>query len=455
MFRLLLFLTSTYVAFAKTENVFIEFVNNHFLDQTICVIYSNETLIPSYLLHLEHPKTFYCKRSHYNKYNHLIIIKGMEELKRIAENLMEYNNKAKYLLKINDPIDHNDLRRCFNILWSNDVYNLVVLVKNDAHTWYPYSKQKIISTNLTHPFSNKIPKTFYQHPVKLIWSPVFIFTTPPHQKTLGYINRILILIGEKIGLKMLFDKEEEPFAVSEHRNKVKAVNLTRIVVEEKVDVVANAYGPSIALITDKTVELSFPITSHTDYWLLPRRKPLTVLSTLIFALTPLQYLLIAISFLLVTITWYFSKSKQESFSSSLFSVFKILLLQPIRINNKHQKIIFLFSWFFAAHITSLYTSHLYTLFYKPAYPQPFTTLEEVLDETNYNFAYTSYVESIVRNLSENNWIQIESRKLPQLYNAKTRSEIMCGLKDLVFSIGNLDLLGVLNPQDVEMLPEKV
>lgn len=380
----------------------------------------------------------------------------MEELNYIAESLMEYNNKAKYLLSINDHIDDNDLRRCFNLFWKYDVYNLAVILKNGAHTWYPYSKHNIILTNITQPFSNKIRKTFHQHPVKLIWSPVYIFTTPPYQKTLGIVNQILLLIGEKIGLKMLFDQEEEPFAVSEHRKKVKAVNLTRIVVEENVDIVANAYGPSIALITDESLELSFPITGHTDYWLLPRRKPLTVLTSLILALTPLQYSLIAISFFSVTITWYFSNSKVESFFSNIFPVFKMLLLQPIsRINNKHQKILFFFTWFFAAHITFLYTSHLYTLFYKPAYPQPFETLEEVLEETDYNFAYTSYVGSIVRNLSVNNWIQIEGRSMPQMYNRKTRTEIMCGLKDLVFSIGNLDLLGVLNPRDVEMLPDKV
>lgn len=214
----------------------------------------------------------------------------MEELTRIVDSLTEYNNKAKYLLKINGRVDASDLRQCFSLFWENDIYNLVVVLENGTHTWYPYNKyNKIISTNITQPFSNKIPKAFHEQPVKLIWSPVSILTTSPHQRNLGYINRILNLIGEKIGLRMLFNKKEEPVAVREHRNKVKAVNLTRTIVEKKIDIVAIAYVPSVALITTEGLELSFPVVVHTDYWLLPRMRPLALLLTLILALTLVQY----------------------------------------------------------------------------------------------------------------------------------------------------------------------
>lgn len=455
---LLLSLTAT-MAFSKQLNELLLWsVQSFLLDAPICVIYTNEALLPLPLLHLEHPKIL--QRPLNVEVNYLVIVNETQELVPISKKFAQYDNKRKYLLFIKSEINETTLESCFKLFLNEDIYNLVTITNVGMHTWYPYGETnkiiRVIPAN--NPFTQKIPKTFHQHPVKLIWTPFELFTTPPTKPSLGYVNRILLLIGKKTNLKMLFSKKEEPMVYAEHLQRIKAANLTKIVLKNKVDVIAFLYGPSIALFIDENLSMSFPVTFHTDYWLLPRKQPLPSILLSFPPATTTKHLLVTLAFFITTITWYLSDFK-KTFSSGFFSITAMFLQQPtnaITNNNTTKRILMLFIFLFACQISTLYSSQCYTLLYKPPFPKSYKNIKEILDKTNYRFAYSQYAGAIARNLSETDWRRMEERKIPHVQLSKiNRKTIMSDLKDLVLSVSNFDLLHVLNPQDLEILPEKV
>lgn len=444
------------------------FVTQHFTDNPIWVIFSenipNENLSfaqTKILFDLSKPLEEFGNKYVHQWVNYLIFLDNATNLADLIQKLtsiQNYNTKQKHLLVIEQE---SNSKEYFKILWQHDIYNVVILVRNTTTitTWYPYNKKSNCGNTImvkkagVVPFNKKIPKTFKNCPVKLIWKNFLFMTTNPNAKMLGAINQMLLLIGKKIGLQMNFEINENVLVNEEHLNRTQNLRLTKYIMENKIDVVSNIYGPSIAIFIDNRLEMSLPISLFVDMWLLPAKHPIPIIEAFISALTLQEYLLIATSFIVFTCVWRFT-------SKNLFNVVRIFLQQPtFHVNSNPQKLLLIFGLFFTIHIGYLYSSQLLRVLYRPVYPPSYKTLEEVLEKTDLKFHYPLYASAIQKSKNEILWKMIEKRKIADVVervysDLEERKRHFFSL-DEVLEIGSYDLYYVHNPQDLEILEEQV
>lgn len=208
----------------------------------------------------------------------------------------------------------------------------------------------VTETNATAPFSNKIPSRFTNCKVNLIWKKYPVLNTHPKEKPLGVMNTILLLTGDKIGLRMHFPQEENQLIYDELLHGNITTQLGQYTTKHSVNIVANVYGVIANLYLDKSLETSIPLTIHKDMWLLPLKQLLSLIKAFLSALTFQEYLLILISFISFTFIWRFA-------SNNLFDAIRIFLQQPIRSSNTNdtKKLLLICGLFFTIHMGLLYS----------------------------------------------------------------------------------------------------
>lgn len=399
----------------------------------------------------------------HKKVNYLLIIKDEEDLlfiiKRLALN-PNYNTKEKHLIVTEKTLDGKRLKHCFELLWQQNVYNVVITTKNTntITTWYPYGNNSncgnnvVIEINITTPFSNKIPKTFTNCKVKLIWKSYSILTTNPKDSMLGFNNQMLLLIGEKNGLDMHFEPEENKLVYKEIFNKTHTVQLAQYVTENKVDIIANMYSTDSSKLLDKGLEISSTCILHKSLWLLPSKQPLSSIQAFLSALTLQQYILNLFTFFSFLFVYRLA-------SKNFFIVIQIFLQQPIHSTTKGvTKLLLILGLFFTIHMGFLYSSQLIRVLYRPVYPPSFKTLKELLEKTDLKFSFTSYAIEILQKRNTELWKKLETRTaevfMSMLSSNVERKNKFLNLKG-VLQIGFYDLYYINNPQDLEILEEEV
>lgn len=454
-------------------------VTTLFSDNPIWVIFDDqiETNVLQFIDAFEQSKVFFdlskplkefCSSCVHENVNYLVFIDEVERLAALMDKLkshQNYNPKLKHLLVGEQKLERKDLEGCFRILWGQDVYNAAILTLNDTSvvTWFPYSKRSNcgrninIKRNSAAPFSNKIPRVFRNCPIKVMWKKFLFITTNPDAKPLGVINQILDILSRKMGLVLDFERQENEIVLQEHHNRTPIVRLTKYVVQNKIGVIANMYGPSIALFMDNRLELSTTLSLSKEMWLLPRRQRLPIIQAFISALTPQEYFYISIALIIFFFVWHLAFS--NAVSVSVVDVIRIFLQQPVpRVPGNSRRLLLIFGLFFAIHIGYLYCSQLIRVLYRPFYPAPFKTLEEVLEKTQWKFDCPPHAAAIQRNKNETIWRMMQARNNADQNERNTFSvELkmqMLNPKNVV-QIAHYDLYNVHNPQDLEILEEQV
>lgn len=446
------------------------FIEEHFSDNTICLVYTTEinygilpSAQPKILFNVSNLLNEFDSKLFHQRINYLVIVKDVENLVLVIRKLIinqNYNTKEKHLIFIEEDLDSVNLENCFALLWQEDIYNVVIKTANNTSfsTWHPYGKKSscgnkvVIEINATTPFSNKIPSRFTNCKVKLIWNYYPVLTTNPNGHPLGVINQMLLLIGEKIGLNMHFPQEENQLVYEELFNRTPTTRLAQYISKNRIDIVANMYGPAVTLYLNKTLVTTLPFTIHEDYWLLPPKQPLPSIESFISVLTFQEYVLTSITLFSFMFVWRFA-------SDSFFDAIRIFLQQPIHGNTNYAKKMLLISGlYFAIHVDLLYSSQLIRVLYRPVYPASYKTLNEVLDRTDLKFSYPLYVGRILQNRDIKLWKRVEARTeevlTSRIYKNVERKKRFLNLEG-VLEIGSYDLYYVYNPQDLEVLEEQV
>lgn len=445
------------------------FIEKHFSDNSICLVYTTEidymlsSAQSKILFNVLHPLIEFGSKFVHHRINYLVIAKDVENLALVIKKLVinqNYNTREKHLVLMEESLSSEDLERCFALLWQQDIYNVVIRTKNNTSfsTWHPYGKKSccgnkvVTKINATEPFSNKIPSRFTNCKIKLIWKYYPVLTTNPKEHPLGVINQMLLLIGEKVGLKMHFPQKENQLVYEELFNRTPTTRLAQYTRKNKIDIVANMYGPAVTQYLNETLVTSLPFTIHEDYWLLPSKKPLPSIESFLSALTFQQYLIISITLFSFMLVWRLA-------SDSFFDAIRIFLQQPIHgSTNYTKKMLLIFGLFFAIHVDLLYSSQLIRVLYRPVYPDSYKTLKEVLDKTDLKFSYPSYAGKILENRDIKLWKRVEARTkevlISRIYRGMERRNRFLYL-DGVLEIGSYDLYYVYNPQDLEILEEQV
>lgn len=446
------------------------FIENHFSDNPICLVFSEEISISLLFtqskiwFNVSKPLNEFNSKFLQQRVNYLVIAKDIENLIAVVREMIlnqNYNPKQKHLILVQKHLNLAELKRCFELLlWQYDIYNVVITTNNSTRfkTWHPYGEKSscgnsvVIESDSKTPFSNKMPSRFTKCKVKVMWKQYPVLTTSSKNESLGVINQMLLTIGEKIGLTMHFQQEENQLVYEEFINRTPTTRLAQYTTENRIDIVANKYGPSIAMYLDLPLELSFPFTVQEDLWLLPSKQPLPSVEAFLSALTFGQYLLISITFLSFMFIWRFA-------SNNFFDVIRIFLQQPVYgIKNDTKKVLLICGLFFTIHMGAFYSSQLIRVLYRPVYPPSYKTLEEVLDKTDLKFSYPNYAGGILENKNVELWKRVEARTeevlMSKIYTDMERKRRFLYL-DGVFEIGSYDLYYVYNPEDLEILEEQV
>lgn len=447
------------------------FIEKHFTDNPICLIFNekiNSALFfkqNKILFNVSKPLNEFGSKFVHHRINYLVIVNDIENLIVVLKEMMlnqNYNTKQKHLILVQKHLSLAELNRCFELLlWQHDIYNVVITTKDSTSfwTWHPYGKKSncgnsviIIESNSKTPFSNKIPSRFTKCKVKVMWKEYPVLTTSSKDKSLGVINQMLLIIGERIGLKMHYQQEESQLVYEEFINKTPTTRLAKYIAENRIDIVANKYGPSIAMYLDLSLQPSFPFTVQEDLWLLPSKQPLPSVKAFLSALTFGQYFLISITFLSFMFIWRVA-------SNDFFDVIRIFLQQPVHtITNDTKKVLLICGLFFTIHMGALYSSQLIRVLYRPVYPPSYKTLEEVLDKTDFKFSYPGYASVILENKNVELWKRVEARTeevlMSKIYTNIERMRRFLHL-DGVFEVGSYDLYYVYNPEDLEILEKQV
>lgn len=447
------------------------FIEKHFSDNPICLVFNEDI---NYGLFFTQSKILFNVSKHLNEFgskfvhqrlNYLLIVKDVENLISVVNKLIlnhNYNTKQKHLIVVKENLNTKELNSCFSLLWQQNIYNVVITTAENAAfiTWHPYGKKAscgknvVTKTNATAPFSNKIPSRFTNCKVNLIWKKYPVLNTHPKEEPLGVMNKMLLLMGDKIGLRMYFPQEENQLVYDELLHGNITTQLGQYTTKNSVDIVANVYGVVALLYLDKSLELSISLTVHKDMWLLPPKQPLPLIKAFLAALTFQEYLLISISFLSFTFIWRLT-------SNNYFDVTNIFLQQPIRggtIKNDAKRLLLICGLFFTVHMGLLYSSQLIRVLYRPVYPPSYKTIEEVLDKTDLKFSYPAHFGKVLKERDVKLWKRIEARTeellVSKIYTSTERKRRFLHLKG-VLDIGSYDLYYVYNPQDLEILEEQV
>lgn len=462
--QLYIFLLAT-LSYASLDN----FIKTHFADNTIFFIFTEELnvnlTITQSIIMFNVTKRFEEFGSEYEhkKINYFLIVRNEENLEFIIKKLIlnqNYNTKQKHLIFVEEDLDAEGIKRCFELMWQHDIYNIAVTTKGNTNvsTWYPYQRESncgkniIIETNAIAPFNDKIPKIFTNCKIKLSWKEHSLLTTNPRKTVLGFSNQMLLLIGNKSGLIMEFEQEENQLIYKELYNRTQTVELAEYVIKNKIDIIADMYAVAVSKYVDKQLEMSTSCVLFRSLWLLPRKQPLPPFKAFLSALTIDEYLLILFTFLAFMIAYRF-------LTNSYFDAIRIFLLQPSHsTTNSITKLLLIFGLIFTIHVNFLYSSQLIRVLCRPVYPVSYRTLEEVVEKTELKFSYTANTIEMLQKKSAELWKKIEARTdkvmVSRIQKNWERKKKFLYPKGVV-EIGFYDLYYINNPQDLELLEEQV
>ena len=113
-------------------------------------------------------------KSFYQNYNYVITEENYTDSENTILSLHQDDNlkvNGKYLLIIN-LVQKHELKKYFQLLWSYEIYNVILHINSTFFTWYPYEKSGdmvVRKTTLLEGFLNKIPKRL-NCPLKISWN---------------------------------------------------------------------------------------------------------------------------------------------------------------------------------------------------------------------------------------------------------------------------------------------
>lgn len=469
------------LAFVNSKQHFIEInlIHKYLTDRPICIVHNllqdetEETL--TRLLKINHTKTIVnfngTSEFFIDAYavNYVIISYGTQELSFLVNDLYKtgkWNTQTKHLLILTN-YNSSTATNAFKLLWKYRIFNAVLVLFNNAFTWYPYDKEsscgnKIIPKRFnlsSNPFSNKLPKKLNGCPVKAIWMKYHNIITDPYSKNNsdGVVIELLRAISKIMDFVVIYPKENNPWLSGEYINRTKMTRLTHKILTEDIDIVAALFGPSAFLYIDKNLTMTSPLMFFTGYWLVPFSKPLSMWNVLFGTLHLPEYIFLLFTYVFTIFLWHFArKNHKENVSTSTWHVTKLLFQRGVKATRTKTRCLLLLTLMWLTfNVTNIYNSRLISLVTTPSFAAKPKTLKDLV-ELDYRFAYRKYQREYLyarnRKLAE----QIEQRRINgTVVESPKMLDDFFGNLTYVSEIDSFVLSWLKNPEELQFLPEKV
>lgn len=193
--------------------------------------------------------------------NYLVVVNNKTELDSILEELSsnkQWNSKMKHLVIVTDD-DIQEAKSMLQKMWSNDIYNSVLIFASQGYTWYPFKRsnqcgRKIVLKKFDickkdfDPFRGKMPSKFEGCSLNVHWQRFPLMVSNPLNKKgpgAGVMIRLLNLISEMTNLKMDYQNNSDSRVFAEHVSTRTMPRLLKAVIDERIDVIANCYWPHV------------------------------------------------------------------------------------------------------------------------------------------------------------------------------------------------------------------
>lgn len=458
----------------KCETCLKTFLKKFINDQTL-VLVNNSNVFESTIVTLEHPKTLYKIESSTNfinfhsfverDVNYVIGAKNSEQFKHILASFFkhkQWNPKTKHLVIFN-KIYEEGAKQSLGFLWYYDVYNAVIISSSNCkgYTWYPfedeckcgsfvYLKPFNICSNFD-PFYNKEPKS-KQCSIKISWEPKFyLITYPEHSKHPNVLKQLLRWIKQRLQVST----SKYKFSNTANMTVLKVIQEME---DEKVDVILNDLMNFYYPIGDSRLEKGVQLFSDEFVWVMPQRWRIPTWLTFYKIFSPIQWLQLALAYLLLLTLWNFTRN--SSFPESFFAITRLFLCQ--NVNNMSclsRKIIIAVAAFLIIHLSLFFTSRLISLLTNPFHGS-IKTLEG-LAKMDAKFSYNDYTSELLQYTNYEIWKQLESKRVGaggELNETRFIEFLEHSLNEsnLVFAINSLMLhYRVTNIEEIEIHPIKV
>lgn len=474
---------------ANANSNLIKFIYEYLLDNPLFIICNFEkTPMQEALeevLKIEHPKILTNAEEPVttvnNKHvdvavNYIIIAYNVREASHLCNKLSKsgkWNSKMKHLLLFtSSQLGSGTVTAAFKMMWKYRVFNTVLMPLTskdsfDGFTWYPYLKQSkcgnvVIPTKLnssSNPFANKIPNKFDGCVVKAIWNKLPFTKNNPLSKTNpGALVELLNTICYTMGLKMAFANSSQDLVYTEYLSKVKMTKVTKIMVDENVDVICSLFGPSVFELLDEKLSLSSYVMSFESFWLLPFAKPRPMWQVLLETLHYKHVVCLVFAYLFSVTVWRVcSFDITESAPRSFWNITKRTLLHRSVTNTSSptKKIaLFLMLWV-TINSYNIYNTRLISLVTTPAFPATPKTLRDLID-TKHNFVYQDYMNLVLRSRSVQLAEDMLKRRVEGVIPASPLlvKDLLSNLSSVV-QIDTFVLSWLKNPECLEILQETV
>lgn len=308
----------------------------------------------------------------YRHYNYVIVDQNFINFKNTIICLLHENNLnvfGKYLIVLPVTQNTDELVKYFELLWQNEVYNVVIKTK-EYYTWYPYKDcGRIIThqTSLSTGFLNKIPKKL-NCSLRVNWSKASIIVKNPYNKTDPGIYILLANeLSKLLGAPFIYINSSFDFT--------------------KLMIVGNSTIFSDVMLTENTTiafggfNFAFDFPEKNDYTtyisnvdaiiILPPRKAFPKWKAF-FKFSPLAVTLLMLTFLLNGFVIHIFRKRQ--IFESLFESYQIFI--QLSMSEFPKNFYFLSILLFAFIINSIYLGELSGVFTKPNFEPKITSVED-------------------------------------------------------------------------------
>lgn len=165
----------------------------------------------------------------------------------------KWNNKLYHVIMPIQPIGSQKIKF---LMKTYEISTAIILKQNDSvavFTTYPHKwKKRLNYTNLctaNFEFLNSMSKRVVgKCTFKMIWSGYPGITKNPYAKeNPGLMVRLLDTVANIMNCTADYAKEANSLVLKEHTERKKLTQLTKYVIDNKVDIISNLYGPSVFL----------------------------------------------------------------------------------------------------------------------------------------------------------------------------------------------------------------
>ncbi|KAJ3652057.1 hypothetical protein Zmor_018055 [Zophobas morio] len=379
-----------------TTNALESFINTHFPQNEILVIISsnfqnwNKSL--QTILTTDRPKIIATpqiqKEIHSTIKIYISVEDDSESLNTAIQTIIDnINTRANFLIILQKTITENELKLVFQTLWSDYIYNVVVLANwTKFVTWYPYRKEnhcgKTVNLDMEHEnfFKEKIPMKLDNCSVNVTWNEYVSWSvkSPHNEKDPGFAVTSLNTVAEKLNLKLDYLKDNLDY----FRQCIEVGNfqpLCDYMTKEKIDV-----GLTIGQLAQNycaKIETTKDVIQYPQYFIFPPRKKIRN-SKKIFTIFTLEiWSTILLSVLTMAILW--KMLNRISYSNSLFYTVQLTFqfVVPQLPRKNLQRFVFFVFLYGITNLNWFYVSQMSSILTEPSYEPQLKTIADILKST--------------------------------------------------------------------------